>query len=78
MYGIDGSNQPDIYSIDQWYVPLTNGSILWLVRNRSVSLTTSIVQYTEAQKNCTDDTAAFQNPNVGITAIVGTFLVLIE
>ena len=31
----DGSNHPDIYSIDQWYVPLTNGSILWLVRNRS-------------------------------------------
>jgi hypothetical protein len=35
MYGIDGSNHPDIYSIDQWYVPLTNGSILWLVRNSS-------------------------------------------
>jgi hypothetical protein len=32
----DGSNHPDIYSIDQWYVPLTNGLILWLVRNRSL------------------------------------------
>jgi len=31
----DGLNYPDIYSTDQWYIPLTSGSILWLVRNTS-------------------------------------------